>query len=75
MSNPTTNRLGEVIAEAMHEAGISENQAALRSGISRQTLRRRLAGGNFTATELVAIASILDTRASRLYARAEETAA
>ena len=74
MSTPTL-RLGEVVAEAMHKAGISENQASLRTGISRQTLRRRLAAGNFTATELATIAAVLDTRASRLFALAEEKAA
>jgi DNA invertase Pin-like site-specific DNA recombinase len=74
MSNPTP-RIGEVIAEAMREAGISENEAALKTGISRQTLRRRLNAGGIKDTEIYPLAALLNTSASRLYALAEERAA
>jgi transcriptional regulator with XRE-family HTH domain len=71
MSNPPNN-LGDVITEALAGAGISQNQAALLTGISRETLRRRLAGATFDVDELAAVARILDTTASELMARAEQ---
>lgn len=76
MSNPhPLNTLGEVVAEALRQEGISENDASLRTGISRQTLRRRLRGGGFKDTELFAVARLLELPASELVARAEQVAA
>jgi lambda repressor-like predicted transcriptional regulator len=57
-TNPLSH-LGAVIAEALKQEGISENRAALESGISRQTLRRRLAGGDVTGRELGSLAYVL----------------
>lgn len=74
MSNPPTQQLGAVIAAEMRAAGISESRAALESGISRQTLRRRLASGDFTSRELISLAAVLNVPASRLMARAESAA-
>lgn len=68
-TNPL-NRLGAVIADALAEEGISENRAALESGISRQTLRRRLTAGNLTAAELGSLAHILGIEPDTLVARA-----
>jgi lambda repressor-like predicted transcriptional regulator len=69
-SNPL-NHLGEVVAEAMRKEGISENEASLRSGISRQTLRRRLRAGGFKDVEMFAVARALELPASELVARVE----
>jgi transcriptional regulator with XRE-family HTH domain len=74
MSNPPNN-LGGIVAEAFKDAGLSENEASLLTGISRQTLRRRLAGAPFDVTELANIARILDIPASELMARAERISA
>lgn len=68
MSNPLNrlNRLGLVIDEHRRQAGVSENTAALNSGISRQTLRRRLKGADVYASELGALAYVLNVPAECL---------
>lgn len=68
--NTPWNRLGAIVAEAMHKAGVSENTAARTIGISRQTLDRRLERGNFDDAELATLAPVLSTRASSLLKRA-----
>lgn len=73
MSNPT-KQIGAVVTARMRASGISESRAALESGISRQTLRRRLASGAFTTPELLSIAAVLDVPASVLLAQAEAAA-
>jgi len=75
MSTNPLNTLGEVVAEVMRQKGVSENRVALESGISRQTLRRRLRGGGFIDNELSAIGRILELPASELMALAEKRAA
>lgn len=72
--NDTGDRLGPVLTEALAEAGISENRAALASGITRQTLHRRLADGNPTGAELGALAHVLGINPDVLVARAQEEA-
>lgn len=72
--NTPTKTLGEVIRAEMIARGVSENTAAMTSGISRQTLRRRLASGDFTTTELLALADVIGCTASDLMARAEQAA-
>ena len=74
MSNPQTH-LGAVVAGALSGAGVTTEQAAGIIGRSPQTLARRLKRGNFKDTELAALATASDTRASRLYARAEQQGA
>ena len=74
MSNPLTP-LAQVVRIALNDADLSENTASIRSGIPRQTLRRRLVTGDFKYGELQQIAGILDTTPAELLARAERGAA
>lgn len=74
LSSPTTP-LGEVVATALDDAGLSENAAAKQSGIPRETLRRRLVTGNFTHGELWSIAEVLGTTPAALVAKAERRVA
>jgi transcriptional regulator with XRE-family HTH domain len=70
MSSNPLNHLGEVIAEALSQKGLSQSRAALESGISRETLRRRLRGGDITAAELGSLAYVLDREPRDLVAEA-----
>jgi predicted transcriptional regulator len=74
MSKPT-ERLGEVVRTALDAAGISENTASQRSGIPRETLRRRLVTGDFKFGELHRIAEVLSTTPADLVALTREDAA
>jgi len=73
--SPTSNRIGEVIAAALDEAGITLRQAADKTLIARTTLARHLRFGGFTVEELEAIARLLGTTVSDLISRAEGRAA
>lgn len=74
MSNPL-KPLGEVVRVALNDAGLSENTASKRSGIPRQTLRRRLVTGDFKYGELCEVADILNTTPEDLLIKARGTAA
>ena len=74
MSNPLTP-LAQVVRIALNDADLSENTASIRSGIPRQTLRRRLVTGDFKYGELQQIAGVLNTTPAELMARAEKSAA
>ena len=68
--------LSEVVGNALESTGLSDRQIEAKTGISRLTLKRRLADGSkFTVAELERIATLTDTRVSALVALAEETAA
>lgn len=71
VAHMSSNHLGTVVSSEMAARGISENQASFDTGISRQTLRRRIASGEFTVRELHAVARILDTTAADLLQRTE----
>jgi hypothetical protein len=58
-----------------HDPRVTEHALAIRTGISLSTLRRRLAGADFTASELHKIAQALGTTASAILAEAETSAA
>lgn len=74
MNNPL-KPLGEVVRVALNDAGLSENTASKRSGIPRQTLRRRLVTGDFKYGELCEVADILNTTPEDLLAKARRSAA
>jgi len=73
-TNPLTP-LALVVRLALNDADLSENTASIRSGIPRQTLRRRLVTGDFKYGELQQVADILGIKPSTLVALAEELAA
>lgn len=72
--NTPTKALGEVVASALVEAGLTPNKAARRSGIPRSTLERRLVTGDFKYSELEQVASLLGVATSELTRRAEVVA-
>jgi hypothetical protein len=65
-------RLAAVAASALEEVGISEHRAAELTGIPRPTLERRLVTGDFTISELAAVADVVGATMSALLARAEQ---
>ena len=64
-------RLGQVVATAITEAGISQADASDRTTIPLTTLKRGLRGGGFNTIKLHLIASVLGTSVSSLVAQAE----
>lgn len=65
--------LSETVSRRLSEAGISQREAASRTGIALTTLSRRLTGTSpLSATELAALAGLLRTTVSDL-ARASES--
>ncbi|AKU15786.1 helix-turn-helix transcriptional regulator [Luteipulveratus mongoliensis] len=74
----TARSLASVVLEALAEAGISQREAAEKTGIPSTTLNRRLSPtGNspLTADEIVRLATLLGTRPSALMAVAEQVVA
>ncbi len=61
------------IRQELRDAGISQRRAANLTGIPLTTLSRRLRGDGrpFLVTELVAMAEMLDTPVSAIFADAE----
>ena len=51
---------------------MSEHRAAELTGIPRPTLERRLVTGDFTISELAAVADVVGATMSALLARAEQ---
>ncbi|MFQ6170920.1 hypothetical protein ACK8HX_04875 [Oryzobacter sp. R7] len=68
-------RLAAVAAAALDEVGISEHRAAELTGIPGPTLQRRLDTGDFTISELAAVADVVGATMSALLARAEQAGA
>lgn len=55
--------IAERVQEARHDAGLSLEQLAMRSGLAYRTLRRRIEGapGGFSLDELDSIAAATNT--------------
>ena len=68
---PTGVELGETIKRAMRAAKVSQNELALQTGISKNTMSRRLNGGGLQYAELVVIADALGRTVSSLVAETE----
>lgn len=65
-----------VVKGHLDRGGISQREAATRTGIPLTTLHRRLTGASpFSVNELLRIASLLDTTVSRLAIEAESQGA
>lgn len=65
-TNTYPTQVAQTVAAAMQAQGWSEKALAEATGISRVTLRRRLAGAAFNVAELAAIADALGTTVSDL---------
>lgn len=75
MSTITPAGDGAIVAALMQAAGITEHALAVKTGIPLTTLRRRIAGADFTASELRKVAVALGTTAAAILAAAERGAA
>lgn len=65
--------LARVISKALRDAGISQRDAAAKTGIPLTTLSRRLTGASpLLVTELHALASLVGVPVSRLVERSEK---
>ncbi len=72
----TSRGISQAVSNALKSAGISQREAAERSGIPITTLSRRLTGNSpFLVTELAVLASMVGTTVSELAATAESSAA
>lgn len=72
----TSRSLAGVISHRLREAGISQREAAIRTGIPLTTLSRRLTGTSpLLVTELASLASVLGVSVSCLANEAEKGAA
>lgn len=72
ISTPTDQALAQVVTSRLDEAGFHWHTAADATGIPRTTFRRRAEGNSsFKASELVAIARLLEVKVSELVAEAE----
>jgi len=70
-TNDTSRTIAATVSAALSEAGISQREAAARSGIHINTLSRRLTGHSpFTVPELDVLADLLGTSVTDLFARA-----
>jgi hypothetical protein len=65
-TSPYPQLVAEAVKQAMADANQSELSLSEASGIPRVTLRRRLLAGNFTVSELSAIARVLGTTVADL---------
>jgi lambda repressor-like predicted transcriptional regulator len=82
MSHSTTsNHLGQVVRDALGEAGLltekgkASREADRRTGVSRATLDRLFVSGDFKPQQLAGIAAALGTKGSALMALAEQRTA
>lgn len=55
----------------IHDSGLSVAELALRTGISRMTLSRRIAGSPFLSTELIDLADTLGVSVADWFKSAE----
>ena len=75
MSHPTPELLARVAREELDAISLSEREIERRTGISRDTLNRRIAAGELRSGDLLKIAALLNIPLSVLIARAEGRAA
>lgn len=68
---PSSRDLGRVVDSAIHAAGMSQREVAIKAGISANTLNRRINGQPFKWPELVEVARVIGRTASSLIADAE----
>jgi transcriptional regulator with XRE-family HTH domain len=70
-TNDTSRRIAARVSAALSEAGISQRDAAARTGIHINTLSRRLTGNSpFTVPELDILADLLGVSVPDLFAQA-----
>lgn len=75
MSHLTPELLAEVVGAELEATGLSAREIQRRTGLARDTLKRRIAAGSLDSRDLIKAANLLDVPLSKLVAKAEETAA
>ena len=75
MSQPTPELLARVAREELDAISLSEREIERRTGISRETLNRRIAAGELRSGDLLKIAALLGIPLSKLVRIAERRAA
>lgn len=76
MSHPLTPEiLARVAREELKATSLSEREIERRTGISRDTLNRRIEAGELRSSDLLRISRLLGIKLSTLVARAEKRAA
>lgn len=76
MSHPLTPELlARVAREELDALSLSEREIQRRTGISRDTLDRRVSSGELRSRDLLKISDLLGIKLSTLIARAEKRAA
>lgn len=74
MSHLTPDTLAQVARAELDSTGLSEREIEKRTGISRETLNRRIAAGELRSRDLLKIAELIGEPLSALVARAERAA-
>lgn len=74
-SQAADSDISRVVAQLLNEAGVSHKAASERTGISRATLIRRLAGSTFQVSELRSIADLLGVSMSDILGQADRDVA
>ena len=75
MSHPSPELLARVAREELDALSLSEREIQRRTGISRDTLDRRVTAGELRSGDLLKIAALIGIPLSELIARAEGRAA
>lgn len=75
MTRLTPEMLAQVVRDELDATGLAEREIERRTGISRDTLQRRVAAGELRSGDLLKVAALLDITLSALVARAEKRAA
>lgn len=73
--NPSSADLGEVLKQTFKSAHLTQEEIAVRTGIPRSTLLRKMHGGTFNLDELSRISQTTGRRLSAILSDAEALAA
>ena len=70
----TPNQLGKSVKSAIKKAGLTQEEAGIKTGIPRNSLNRKLNGGTFNFDELVRISQVTGRKLSEIIKDAEALA-
>nr|WP_303168544.1 helix-turn-helix transcriptional regulator [Bifidobacterium dentium] len=67
-------QLGEAVKSAIKQAGLTQEEAGIKTGIPRNSLNRKIHGGTFNFDELTRISQVTGRKLSTIIADAEALA-
>lgn len=70
----TSQQLGEAVKATFKKAGLTQEEAGIKTGIPRNSLNRKLNGGTFNFDELVRISQVTGRKLSEIISDAEALA-